>query len=31
MSTLGLHGYIGLQGKHAGAPIYFKNIMIKTL
>jgi hypothetical protein len=31
MSTLGLHGYIGLQGKHAGAPIYFKNVMIKTL
>jgi len=31
MSTLALHGYIGLQGKHAGAPIYFKNIMIKTL
>lgn len=31
MSSLALHGYIGLQGKHAGAPIYFKNIMIKTL
>jgi hypothetical protein len=31
MSTLGLHGYIGLQGTHAGAPIYFKNVMIKTL
>jgi hypothetical protein len=31
MSTLALHGYIGLQGKHAGAPIYFKNIKIKTL
>lgn len=31
MSGLALHGYIGLQGKHAGAPIYFRNIMIKTL
>ncbi len=31
MSELELHGYIGLQGKHAGAPIYFKNIKIKTL
>ena len=31
MSTLALHGYIGLQGKHAGAPIYFKNIKIKKL
>jgi len=29
MSTLGLHGRIGLQGKHAGAPIYFRNIKIK--
>jgi hypothetical protein len=25
------HGYIGLQGKHAGAPIYFRNIKIKEL
>lgn len=24
-------GYIGLQGKHAGAPIYFRNLRIKTL
>ncbi len=24
-------GYIGLQGKHAGAPIFFRNIRIKTL
>lgn len=24
-------GYIGFQGKHAGAPIYFKNIKIKVL
>ena len=29
MSTLGLHGRIGLQGKHAGAPIYFRNIRIR--
>lgn len=31
MDTLPLHGYIGFQGKHAGAPIYFKNIKIKKL
>lgn len=31
MATLPLHGHIGLQGKHAGAPIYFRNIMIKEL
>lgn len=30
-STLELHGYIGFQGKHAGAPIYFRNIKIKEL
>lgn len=24
-------GHIGLQGKHAGAPIYFRNLKIKTL
>ncbi len=24
-------GYIGLQGKHAGAPIYFRNMKIKAL
>ncbi|MFI5152619.1 MAG: DUF1080 domain-containing protein [Chitinophagales bacterium] len=30
-STLGLHGHIGFQGKHAGAPIYFRNIRIKEL
>ncbi|HRI22733.1 MAG TPA: DUF1080 domain-containing protein [Panacibacter sp.] len=29
MSSLELHGHIGLQGKHAGAPIYFRNIKIK--
>jgi hypothetical protein len=31
MATLPLHGHIGLQGKHAGAPIYFRNIRIKLL
>jgi hypothetical protein len=31
MATLPLHGRVGLQGKHAGAPIYFRNIMIKEL
>lgn len=31
MASLPLHGYIGFQGKHAGAPIYFKNIKIKKL
>ncbi len=31
MSTLQLHGYIGFQGKHAGAPIYFRNIKILEL
>ena len=31
MATLPLHGYIGFQGKHAGAPIYFRNIKIKEL
>jgi hypothetical protein len=31
MATLGLHGHIGLQGKHAGAPIYFRNIRVKEL
>ncbi|WP_020599339.1 3-keto-disaccharide hydrolase [Spirosoma panaciterrae] len=30
-ADLPLHGYIGLQGKHAGAPIYFRNIKIKAL
>jgi hypothetical protein len=24
-------GYVGLQGKHAGAPIYFRNVRIKPL
>jgi hypothetical protein len=31
MAGLPLHGYIGLQGKHAGAPIFFRNIRIKEL
>jgi len=30
-STLPLHGHIGFQGKHAGAPIYFRNIFIREL
>ena len=31
MSALPLHGHIGFQGKHAGAPIYFRNIKILEL
>ncbi len=31
MAVLPLHGHIGLQGKHAGAPIYFRNIKIMKL
>lgn len=30
-ATLPLHGFIGLQGKHAGAPIYYRNLKIKPL
>jgi len=30
-NQLPTHGFIGLQGKHAGAPIYFRNIKIKEL
>ncbi|RIV21289.1 DUF1080 domain-containing protein [Fibrisoma montanum] len=30
-AELPLKGHIGLQGKHAGAPIYFRNIRIKEL
>lgn len=30
-ASLPLRGYIGLQGKHAGAPIYFRNLRIKAL
>ena len=31
LSELPTHGYIGFQGKHAGAPIYFRNIKIKEI
>jgi hypothetical protein len=31
MAELPLHGHIGFQGKHAGAPIYFRNIKILEL
>ena len=31
MASLPLHGHIGFQGKHAGAPIYFRNIKIKEI
>jgi len=30
-SKLPTHGRIGLQGKHAGAPIFFRNLKIKEL
>lgn len=30
-AELPTHGHIGFQGKHAGAPIYFRNIKIKPL
>jgi hypothetical protein len=30
-ATLPLEGHIGFQGKHAGAPIYFRNIKVKEL
>ena len=30
-AELATKGYIGLQGKHAGAPIYFRNIKIKEI
>lgn len=30
-AELPTHGYIGLQGKHAGAPIWFRNVKIKEL
>jgi hypothetical protein len=30
-AELPTHGNIGLQGKHAGAPIYFRNMKIKEL
>lgn len=31
MAELPTRGHIGLQGKHAGAPIYFRNLKIKSL
>ena len=31
MATMATKGKIGLQGKHGGAPIYFRNIKIKAL
>ena len=31
LSEIPLTGHIGFQGKHAGAPIYFRNIKIKEL
>lgn len=31
LSEIPLTGHIGLQGKHAGAPIWFRNVKIKTL
>jgi len=31
VAELETKGYIGLQGKHAGAPIWFRNLKIKTL
>jgi hypothetical protein len=30
-AELATHGRIGLQGKHAGAPIYFRNMKVKEL
>lgn len=30
-AKLPMHGHIGLQGKHGGAPIYFRNLKIKPL
>jgi hypothetical protein len=30
-AELPLKGRIGFQGKHAGAPIYFRNLKIKEL
>jgi hypothetical protein len=31
LADLQTKGYIGFQGKHAGAPIWFRNIKIKEL
>ncbi|MGK0239847.1 MAG: hypothetical protein ACI92G_003329, partial [Candidatus Pelagisphaera sp.] len=31
LAALPTRGHIGFQGKHAGAPIYFRNILVKEL
>ena len=31
LAEMPTHGHVGLQGKHAGAPIYFRNIKTKKL
>lgn len=31
MAELATKGHVGLQGKHAGAPIFFRNLKIKTI
>jgi hypothetical protein len=31
LAELPTKGHVGLQGKHAGAPIFFRNIKIKPL
>lgn len=31
LAVLPLEGYIGLQGKHAGAPIWFRNVRIRKM
>ncbi len=31
VAELPTHGRIGLQGKHAGAPVYFRNLKIKVI
>ena len=31
LAELPMKGHIGFQGKHAGAPIYFRNIKVKEL
>jgi hypothetical protein len=31
LAEMATHGHIGLQGKHGGAPIYFRNLKLKPL
>jgi hypothetical protein len=31
LATIPTKGHIGLQGKHGGVPIYFRNLKIKEL